>query len=148
MSIEEDIRTALLAMDAVAEFNGSGSGDTIVIRPDYLEEDDTSTTPHIVLDIDRDTPQNDISGVGGLRYVEVTITCRATTKADSKSLAEAVRVNGTNPGTGLAGYGGSGTSFDAVLMDEVRAVESFDDNSGRWWHVAVQSYVASYTETT
>ena len=147
-TIEEDIRTALLAMTAVADFNGSGSADEMVIRYGYLEEDDDTTDPHIVIDIDNDTPQNSLDGLGGLRFAEVTITCRATTMARAKALAEAVRVNGTNPGTGLAGYSGSGTTFDSWLEDEVRAVEPYDDNSGRWWHAVIQTYTVNYSETT
>jgi len=146
MSIEGDIRTALLAMDAVAEFNGSAAADTMVIRYEYLEEDDEATDPHIVLDIDSDTPQNNLMGVGGLRYVDLTVTCRAMTMATSKALAEAVRINGTDPGTGLAGYGTASTAFQAVLESEVRTTEPFDDNSGRMWRVTVQSYVVSYGE--
>lgn len=148
MSIEESVRTALLAMTAVADFNGSGSGDEMVIRYGYLEEDDDTGDPHLVIDIDDDNPQNDLTGKGGLRFAILTVTCRATTMARSKALAEAVRVNGTNPGTGLAGYTGSGTSFDAWLESEVRAVEPYDDNSGRWWHATIQTYNVCYTETT
>lgn len=146
MSIEEDIRTALVAMDAVSEFNGSGAADALVIRYGYLEEDDDTDDPHIVLDIDDDTPQNDLTGTGGLRYANLTLTCRATTMANSKALAEAVRLNATDPGTGLAGYGDESSTFNAVLDDEVRAVEPFDDNSGRFWHVTIQSYIVSYGE--
>ena len=146
--IAESIRAALAAMSAVADYNGSGSADEMVIRFGYLEEDDTITDPHIVIDIDSDTPQNDIEGHGGLRFADVTVTCRATTMNASKGLAEAVRVNGTNPGTGLAGYGGSGTTFDAWLEDETRGIEAYDDNSGRFWHVVVQSYTVCYSETT
>jgi hypothetical protein len=146
MSIEEDIRSALLAMTAVADFNGSGSGDEIVIRYGYLEEDDTSTQPHIVLDVNSDAPLNALDGLGGLRMAELTLTCRATTMANAKALAEAVRTNGTTPGTGLGGYGGSGAAFDAWLEEEVRAVEPFDDNSGRVWHATIQTYMVQYTE--
>ena len=148
MSIEESVRTALLAMTAVADFNGSGSGDEMVIRYGYLEEDDATSDPHIVLDIDNDLPQNDLTGRGGLRFADLTVTCRATTMALSKALAEAVRTNCTAPGTGLAGYGGSGTSFDSWLVEETRAVEPYDDNSGRFWHATIQTYTICYTETT
>ena len=148
MSIEEDIRTALLAMTAVSEFNGSGSGDVIVIRYGYLEEDDDTDDSHIVIDIDSDTPQNTLDGLGGLRFADISLSCRARTMANSKALAEAVRLNGTTPGTGLAGYGGSGTSFDSWLQEETRATEPFDDNSGRWWHVVIQTYTVCYTEAT
>ena len=67
--IEESIRAALLAMSAVADYNGSGSADEMVIRFGYSEEDDDVTDPHIVIDIDSDTPQNDLEGEGGLRFL-------------------------------------------------------------------------------
>ena len=146
MSIEGDVRTALAAMAAVADYNGSAAADEMVIRYGYLEEDDEPTDPHIVIDIDTDTPQNDLDGTGGLRYADLTLTCRAMTMAHSKALAEAVRTNGTDPGTGMAGYGTAATVFQAVLEDEVRSTEPFDDNSGRMWHVTIQSYTVSYGE--
>ncbi len=147
MSIEEDIRTALLAMSAVADFNGSGSADEMVIRYGHQEVDDDITDPHIIIDIDSDAPETDLSGSGGLNYAELTITCRALTMALSKSLATAVKLNGTSPGTGLMGFGDNTTAFNAIQLNhEVRSQEGFGDNSERFWDVTIQDWTVGYNE--
>jgi hypothetical protein len=62
-------------------------------------------------------------------------------------LADAVKHNGTDPGTGLKGYGGSGTAFDSWLDSEASSVIGWDDASERSWYTVDQSYTMQYTET-
>lgn len=146
MSIEGDVRTALLAMSAVTAY--TGTGDSARIRPDKLQESDDHDEEHVIVEVDSEDKKNCLDGVGGLVYAQVNISCRAKTKALARALASAVRINGTNPGTGLAGYGGSGTTFDAVLEDETPSVIMQDDGSDLAWYTVEQSYVMSFTETT
>ncbi len=142
MGLEADIRTALLTMDAVTALVGAGS--LARIRPDRLHEDDTF--PAIIVEVDRETPQNDISGVGGLRISSVNLICRATTRAGSRALAEAVRVNGTNPGTGLAGY--TSATLDAVLESMTTGFVPKDDGSDQGWYDTNMDFTTIQTETT
>jgi hypothetical protein len=144
MSWSGDIRTALLAMDAVTAL--VGTGDDARFRPDRVDDRDDKAQPHIVIDIDRATPQNSIDGLGGLTYAEVNISCRAATRTKADALALAVKRNGTSPGTGLAGYGGSGTAFHAVLEDEVNSEVPREDGSQRTWYTVEQTYVMSQSE--
>lgn len=144
MSLEGDIRTALLAMNAVTALVGTGSAARI--RPYMLDDRDDKTEEHIIVEVDRATPQNDLTGLGGLTYAEVNISCRAITPTQAIALATAVKRNGTSPGTGLAGYGGSGTAFHAVLEDEVTGRTLWDDGSQRAWYTVEQTYVMSYSE--
>ncbi len=144
MSLSGDIRTALLAMNAVTVLVGTGAAARI--RPDRLDDRDDKDEEHVIIEIDRMTPQNDLTGTGGLTYAEVNVSCRAATRTQVDALATAVKRNGTDPGTGLAGYGGSGTAFHAVLEDEVDSETPREEGSQRAWYTVEQSYVMSYAE--
>ena len=147
MTIEADLRAALLGMSAVTDLVGSDAT-TARIRPEKLDESDDNTLQHIIIDIDDEAHRNDLQGLGGLVYAMVNVSCRAMEKQDARALAEAVRVNGTTPGTGLAGYAGSATTFSAVLDDETHGIIPFGDGSDRVWHVIECTYICSYYETT
>ncbi len=147
MALEGDIRTALLGMSAVTALVGSDS-DSARIRPYSLDQSDDRTEEHIIIEVDRKDYLNDLTGRAGLSMSDVNISCRAMTRTKANALASAVRWNGTDPGTGLAGYGGSGTAFDAVLEDEVTSEAPFDDGSERVWQTVEQSYLVIDTETT
>lgn len=144
MSLEGDIRAALLDMSAVTAL--VGTGDSARIRPYKLYKDDDKSEEHIIIEVDDEEKANDLSGVGGLEFATVTIDCRAITAAQADALAEAVRVNGADPGTGLAGY--SGAAFDAVLESQAKSIIPFDDASNRTWYVVAQEYTVIDTETT
>lgn len=144
MSLDGDIRTALLAMSAVTDL--VGTGDSARIRPFMLDDRDDKAEEHIIIDVDTQRPQNDLDGVGGLTYADVNISCRAMTPTLARALAVAVKRNGTSPGTGLAGY--SGAAFDAVLEDEVASRTLWADGSQRAWFTVEQSYTMSFTEAT
>ena len=145
MALEGDIRTALLAMNAVTTL--VGTGDAARIRPYKLEESDDRTKENIVVEVDTRDHLNNLLGQGGLVLAEVNISCRAMTRTLANGLAEAVRVNDKDPGTGLAGYGGSGTAFHAWLEDETASILRWDDGSDKDWHTVEQSYRMQYTET-
>ena len=144
MSWSSDIRSALLAMNAVTAL--TGTGDAGRIRPDRLEDRDNKDEEHIVVEIDRITPQNDITGLGGLTYAVVNVSCRGATRTRADALALAVKRNGTSPGTGLAGYGSGNTAFHAVLEDEVNSEVPREDGSQRTWYTVEQTYVMSQAE--
>lgn len=144
MSLSGDIRTALLTMDAVTAL--VGTGDAARIRPDRLDDRDDKDADHIIVEIDRSVPQNDVSGLGGLTYSEVNISCRGPTRTRSDALGVAVKRNGTDAGTGLAGYGSNATAFHAVLEDEVDIEVPREDGSQRTWYTVEQTYVMSQSE--
>lgn len=146
MSIEGDLRTALLAMNAVTAL--VGTGDSARIRPYKLEESDDPEEEHIIIEVDDEDHLNALDAKGGRIMATVNISCRAMTIAEARALAEAVRMNGTSPGTGLGPYGGSGAAFDSWLDSEAVSVLSFDDGSDRAWYTVEQSYTVTATETT
>lgn len=145
MSLSGDIRTALLAMDAVTAL--VGTGDAARIRSDRLDDRDDKDEEHIVIEIDQLTPQNDVTtGKGGLTYADVNISCRAATRTLADALSTAVKRNGTNPGTGLAGRGTIASTFQAVLDSEVNSEVPRDDGSQRTWYTVEHSYTMSFAE--
>jgi hypothetical protein len=146
MSLEGDIRTALLNMSAVTALVGTGSAARI--RPYMLDDRDDKKLQHVIVEVDTQRPQNCLLGTGGLTYADVNISCRAMTPTLAEALAVAVKRNGTSPGTGLAGYGspGGGQAFDAVLEDETAGRTLWGDGSQRAWYTVEQSYVMSFTE--
>lgn len=145
-TIEHSLRDLLLTLSAVTDIVGTGG--SARIRPDRLGQQDTR--PGIMVEVDLEEPQNSLDGKGGLVYARVTISCRAVTKAVSRTLAEAVRTNNTDPGTGLAGYHGVAGSqeIDAVLEDTITSFNSKDDGSDEGWYDTDALYVVSFHEVT
>lgn len=146
MSLEGDIRTALLTMSAVTAKVGTGT--SARIRPYRLQTIDDRTEEHIIMEVDVQARENTLDGSGGvLVNAAVNLSCRAMTLDEARALAAAVKTNGTNPGTGFAWYGGSGTAFHAWLEDETHSeIKWKDDSRERVWHVIDQSYTVQYTE--
>jgi len=143
--IEETLVAFLKSLTAVTAIIGTGNAARI--RPDRLDQGET--LPAILMQVD-ETPQNDLDGLGGLVYADVTLTCRANTKTAARALAEAIRLNGTNPGTGLAGYHGTVASvtFDATLESTITAFTSKADGSEAGWYDAIATYIVSHAEVT
>lgn len=150
MSLESDIRTALAAMSAVTAI--VGTGDSARIRTDRLHDGDVwhnnESRPAILVEVDAEEKVNDLSGKGGAAFCGVTVTCYAKTRADARALAEAVRVNGTNPGTGLAGYGDNSTAFNCIVESVQTTFLPFEDGSEDGWYACVMACEVFATETT
>jgi len=133
--IEEELRTVLLAMSAVTDIVGTRIWD------EYFRND---TYPAIVFEIDSENRENALNGRGGMVFADVNIICRADTRLASRTLAEAVRVNGDiSPGTGLAGYSGN---FDAWLEDMQMAAVPKNDKGNAHWYDVNMSFVISWSE--
>lgn len=144
MSLSGNIRTLLLTMNAVTALVGTGAAARI--RPDRLDDRDDKDKQHIIIEVDRMDPQNDLTGTGGLTYADVNISCRAATRTQVDALATAVKRNGTTPGTGLAGYGDNQTQLNSVLEDEVDSETPREEGSQRAWYTVEQTYIMSYAE--
>ncbi len=134
-----DLKAALLTMPAVTALVGSVSATARV----WNSWQRVNAYPCIVMDIDREVEQNDLSGLPDLIVAEVTITCRDNTHDGSDALQQAVRNNGTNPGTGLAGYSGT---FQAILDDTVHAEVPKNDGSGAHWYDHVMTFTILWNE--
>ena len=144
MGLAEDIRSALLTFGAVTALVGTGSSSRIY--PDAFDENEV-TMPAILVEVDSDDPQNDLSGRGGLRIGMVTITCRAATRQGSVALADAVLGNGMNPQTGLRAYAGSSWDVDTVNSIVTTRVPKGMGTQKAYWDTVIE-LGASATEMT
>ena len=91
----------------------------------------------------------DLAGTSLRRYADVTFRCQARTKAQARALALALKLNGTDPGTGLAGYGGTvnSTRYDAWLEDEQTSLVPADDGSDKAYYIVFSNYVITWAES-
>ncbi|MDE2426782.1 MAG: hypothetical protein KGO96_12845 [Elusimicrobia bacterium] len=91
---------------------------SIPVRVMKLAQDDA--LPAIIVGPHEEMHENDLSGRGGA--VEWKGLIRVTSKvfADVRLITEAIRNNGTSPGTGLAGYSGTmdGWSVQRVSVEK------------------------------
>ena len=145
-SVETLLRRALLTMDAVTTIVGTGAN--AKIRADHVDPDDKP--PYIIIEVDQDVPDTDLDGIGGLVHSDVNLVCRAATSEAAWTLSEAVRTNGTDPGTGLAGYTGTveGDASDCILEQRARASVPRKDGSNRRWYDVNMTLTAIHAENT
>jgi serine/threonine protein kinase HipA of HipAB toxin-antitoxin module len=140
--IEDNLRALLLTFGAVTALVAQR------IRPDELHQSDA--LPAIVLSVPSEEHHNDLEATGGLVAATVLITAIAETKLAARAIAEAVRTNGTNPGTGLAGYSGaagSGSIQGAFLLKTSQHFEPEQDGSAdSRWEITGE-YEVWYAET-
>lgn len=148
-TVETNLRTLLLTFSGVTAL--TGTGDAARIRPDRLHKKDVIPDEGggVIIEVDNERPQNSIDGLGGLVYADVNIICRAREKEIARTLAEAIRTNDTNPGTGLAGYTGTpvgGSKIDAVLEDMTTVFIPEVDGGDEGWYDVFCSYIVSFNE--
>ncbi|KKK83024.1 hypothetical protein LCGC14_2797550 [marine sediment metagenome] len=145
--VEESIRALLLTLSTVTDKVGTGTAARI--RPDRLYQADDKTLAAVIVEVDDEEKLNTLDGLGGRVMASVNLKCRArSSKAASRALAEAVRVNGTDPGTGLAGYTGTvgGMAIDAWLEDMQTSFVKDDDGSDNGFYDTDCAYMITFTE--
>ena len=146
MTIEEAIRTRLLAQNAVSAL-------TTTIRVDQLDQKDrpdVPATPAILLSIDEETfDDQNISGTTDLVTATVTISAISCSKTLARSLAEAIRSNGTNPGTGLQGckIRTGGMDYDMMLEKRVSGYIANQDGSDSGLYSVDSMFTVKYYQT-
>jgi hypothetical protein len=144
VTLHAQIRALLVGLPAVASIVGAEPAARI--RCDYFQAGDGGpSTPAILVEIDSQAEANDLAGVSGGVIGQFTLTCRAATLEAAAELAEAIRTNGTDPGTGLAGY--SSASLDLVLESSVDTWTAKEDASEDGWFDTVMSWVNISAET-
>lgn len=143
-TVEANLRTLLLTFSGVT--SQVGTGDAARIRPDRLHQDED--LPGVIIEVDGEDPLNDLAGVGGRVYAAVNIKCRAATKAVARALAESIRSNDTDPGTGLAGYSGTPDSdlIDGVLEGMTTSFTPAGEGSDQGYYDVDCSYNVTYAE--
>ncbi|MGA2035876.1 MAG: hypothetical protein ABSG68_26815 [Thermoguttaceae bacterium] len=137
MNLFISLKSALLSIPAVAAIVASDAHapDPTTARI-WNSWERKNAYPCIIMDIDREAEQNDLSGRGDLIIAEVTVTCRDNTHDGSDALQQAVRA-------GLAGYSGD---FQAVLDDTTHAEPPKGDGSTAHWYDHVMSFTMFWNE--
>ncbi len=142
-TLEQAVRAMLLSFDAVTDLVGQ------TIRPDILDRADNP--PAILIQVEDEIIAEDIEGRGGLVTATVTIEVLHYTRLGSRQLEQAIRTNGTDPGTGLQGYVGLVGQFDVRGSSLARRkpffVERQTDEDRDWYGIACQ-YTIDYQEIT
>ena len=140
MTVQEVIRAKLLTMAAVTAI-------TSTIRPDRLQQHDR--LPAIMIEVPKKEYQNDLLGTGGLVNATVMISGISSNRTLADSIGEAIRINGTNPGTGLAGFTGTveGLKINAILTMQETKEYAFDDGKDSGFFSCDSTYEVWYNET-
>ncbi len=145
--VTDSIIAALKAMTSVTDLVGAGNDARIVA---WLKQDvGIPENGTIAVELDSTEHKNDLLGQGGLEYHDVNILVRSTTVAGARILAEAIRVNGTDPGTGLAGYSDTPIDvlIDATLIDTTGPTPfSRDDGSANEYYDINMTFEVSQNE--
>ncbi len=148
MSIEAAIRRKLLTFSAVTAI--TGTGDAALIRPDRLHAGEAITNAAVIVEVDGEDSLNDLAGKSRRRMSSVTLRCRSRQRAKARALAEAIRVNATDPGTGLAGARWTdavdGRTYDAWLDSTDSSFTPDDDGSDQGWYDVFCSYGVTHEE--
>jgi hypothetical protein len=131
LNIFVEVRNALLNVSGVTTIVGSGTAARI-----WNSWQRTWTTPCLVVDVDEETPEQELDGHGNLTYATVTITARATTHLESDNLSDLVKAF-------LAGYSGT---FDAYFDNLVHSETPKDDGSTDHFYDHVMSFTMSWNE--
>jgi hypothetical protein len=159
VAVEELIRTQLLRFSAVTALVEDRIYPDVVPQLTDAEAREMKAQaiylrPTIVIDMLEETPQNTLDGGDGMVVASVSIRCIAQTKKVARQLAEAVRVNGTDPGTGLAGFNGL-TDIDDE-KEEVSAIHlrnmfdamQWEDGGDEWVFEVAAIYEITYYQVT
>lgn len=122
MSIEEAIRARLLTMTAV-------TGITRVIRPRVLMQNEKR--PAIMIGVNQKNYENTLDGRCDMASASVSIFAISNKWEEADQLAEAIRTNGTDPGTGLGPcrVTTGPLQYQMMLTEQNVGFEPFDDGS-------------------
>lgn len=146
MTIEEAVTAQLLTMAAVTAISST-------IRPDELLEEDLPRgdgAAAILIHGLEEHFENTVDGKCSLVSAMLTISALCRNKARARSLSEAIRTNGTDPGTGLAGANVTtgDLPFMAMLEDRSAGMVRDQDGGDTGIHSVDSVYYLTFTETT
>lgn len=142
-TLEEAVRAMLLSFPAVTALVEQR------VRPDVFDRSDRP--PALLVQVDDELIADDIEGRGGLVTATVVIEALDYTRLGSRLLEQAIRTNGTNPGTGLQGYRGQVGQFHIRGCTLARRkpffVERMTEEDRDWYGIACH-YTIDYHEIT
>lgn len=144
MRLEEAIRAKLLTFDAVTAI-------TRVIRPDELLQSDVKDDAlAIIIAVDSEEYDNDVDGTCNLVSANVTISAVGRKKTRARDLSDAIKNNGTDPGTGLAPCTVSTGDFpfqSVLISRSIGYVPNLDGSDSGLWSVD-SNYTFTFPQST
>lgn len=146
MTIEEAVRAKLLTMSAVTAI-------TTIVRVEQAEQRDDilgAAAVLILLDAEVFEEGQTIDGRCELVIATMTISAISGKSTRARALAEAIRTNGTVPGTGLQGCNvtGLGLDFEAMLERRTYGTVPNEDGSDSGLFSVDSIFTVLYRETT
>lgn len=137
--IEDEIRARLLTQTAVTAAVGQR------IRPGVLDEGDA--LPAVVITVDAEEQQNDLTGNGGQVRATVFVHAIASSHRQARILSKLIAFNGSDPGSGLAGFTSDVIQECSLQEEGYTPVPEHDDADG-WRHAITSVYELYYTAPT
>lgn len=136
-SLEKATRAVLVGLPAVTAIVGQK------IRPHKLGQKDR--LPAILIEVPTDETAECLGNSDPQSgQAVINVVCCAHTKAEAHAIAEAVRTNGTDPGTGLSGYSGAAgdLTFDSAALVRTECDLETDDGDGDEgdWYLEIGVY--------
>lgn len=144
MLIHDAIVAKLQTLSAVTALT------TIIRALQFDERDELQSGLGIAVQVDNRKPITEestfISGKSDLVRASVVIACVSGNHTKAWNLAEAVRVNGTDPGTGLGGIRvrTGGLNFDAVWEEDSSGYIPNEDGSDSGLFAVHSTYTVMY----
>lgn len=139
-TIEDALRAKITTLAAVVAISPT-------IRPEKPAQKDT--LPLTVISVEEEDHLNDLTGKGGLVDATVDIMAVAETKTAARALSESLRVNGTEPGTGLASFEGtvSGVEIQSCTLEQSKfEFVPYAEGSDEGFYIQHNFYQVFYSE--
>lgn len=145
--VETALRTLILSLDAFAALKP-----TPTIRPHYIPSKDFppgTGARAVIIASHEETHQNDLEGRGGAVSAKVTVDAVSEDFDDAWLIAETMRLNGTDPGTGLAGFAGvvGDMTIQRISVDITRkSRHPYDDASDEGYFIVTRELTVEFEE--
>jgi hypothetical protein len=104
----------------------------------------------VIVESPEETHQNDLDGRGGGVSAAASVEAVAEVFDDAWNLAEIIRTNGTNPGTGLAGFTGTvaGSWIQRISVDVThKGFVAYEDGSDEGYYFVRHDLTVDFSET-
>lgn len=142
MTLSQSIRDVLVTFSAV----------TALVPAKYIRPDErmqTDPSPGITIEVVKKLYDNDLSGQTTLVGGTFLISSCSGKKIEAEAIAEAVRSNGTVPGTGLAGCSitTGDLPFQAMLTQDTYDYMPIKDGSNTGWFLVDSLYSFTCNQT-
>ena len=147
-SLEHALRTLITGLSAFAAITPAPA-----VRPYKLSQADfkAGTSPlGVIISSQEEEHQVSLEGLGGGVSAKASVYAVAETFEAAWSLAETIRLNGTNPGTGLAGFKGTvaGLAIQMISVDKTtKGFIAYEDGGDEGYYSVARHLTVDFTES-